>query len=642
LQTIIKEYGKKAGIIIGFILLVINFFNALTWIWSLVISLIFIFIGLLFRFHKSFARDFNKEEWLNVFGNGNSRYFFLLFLIALTWIPSLFKFPEKEKIKQQKVHITNPIFSKTDSTSFNVLILKFEDYVKNKETFCIGRALQENLNNLASNDRLILNLNIEYTDTIQQPRNKHEAIKVQNRNHSDLLIYGLARNVTDSCTSAEIAFRYVISKSVISKAKPAIKIKSFKHDSKYRHENSVEIEQDSLKINALSLSKWVKALINLKADKKNDAFLELDEILEDARDFYEISIENCDDEDYFVIKEMHNKKIRYSSIALTYYNLGLFEKALSTYDKAISIYPEEFAFYVNRGVVNSKLGYYQRSLNDFDKAINIEPKNSSLYSNRGIVYESLKQDLMAEKDFKTSISMDSSFSFPHYKLAHLLQKREKYNEAISYYSKTIYLDSMNAKAYHDRGVTYINLKNYKKGLSDIKRALVLKPVDIGFLNSLLVAYCALRDEKEALQIAQQLMSIAPENSKIYYNLGVLYSDTEKHKKAVSTFSKAISLDSLDAYSYNNRAFSLLKINKLDKAFNDLEKSKSLDKKNAWLYRNYACYYILKTKKQKAIQNLKKAIYMGYDDTVWLKSEKLLKPIRHTEDFNLILNEFLEK
>ncbi len=115
-------------------------------------------------------------------------------------------------------HTQNSIFNANDEDHFNVLIIRFEDYIAGEETYCIGRAVEEHLNVIAANENLSLPLkNIYVSDSILPPKSQREAIAIQKRHHSDLIIYGLARQVEQNCAGAEVCFRYKIAEQVIAK-----------------------------------------------------------------------------------------------------------------------------------------------------------------------------------------------------------------------------------------------------------------------------------------------------------------------------------------------------------------------------------------------------------------------------------------
>ncbi|MCK0145307.1 tetratricopeptide repeat protein [Arenibacter sp. F26102] len=533
-----------------------------------------------------------------------------------------------------------PIFNSNDSTSFNVLILNFEDYIAQKETSCIGRAIQENLNNISANDSLPINLNTQYIDSIMPPRSRNDAKKILSRHNADLVIYGLARNVKADCEGAELSFRYNISPHVTSKAVPVIEVKSFKHDSNYTSTNTIDIEKGLFKTDSLSLKKWTKALINLKADKSNDAFLELDEILTNARDLLQLGTKTVNGEKYITIKELSRRKDRYSGIAQTYFELGLNEKALKVFNEAILLYPEESGFYQNRGATYGELKQYEKSLKDFNKAISLNPNDAVYYSNRGAAYNNLNENLKALKDYDMAISLAPSLSGTYFSKGNLYYQLMDYEKAIKELSTFISLSPQESKGYINRGAAYAYLKQYDLSIKDFLMAIKIEPNDILTLNNLSGVYTLNKQFEKAIVTIKKASYLYPNHSKNYGQMGIIFSEMKEYKQSISAFDKAIELDSTDAFTYNNRAFSFLKLNRITDAFKDLEKSKLLDENNSWMYRNMACYYVLKMKNDQAIRYLEKSISMGYDDIYWMRTEELLNPIRETTEFKNLIEKLM--
>ena len=638
IQELLKSYGLPIVVLIGFILFVREVYDSFTLFLAITITVISIVLAILFKFYPPFQENFKKGDILYVFGNNIRRFYILIILNVIIWLPVGIKyFNQDTEPKRVFSEIKfNPIFQPKDSTSFNVLILHFEDYFKNKETDCISRAIQENLNNLSSNESLLLYLNAQYIDSVKQPRNRKEAETIQYKHNADLIIYGVARNVLDHCAGAELAFRYSISENVISKAKAAIKVKSFKHDSKYEKAIPTDIEQDSLKVNSISLKKWTRALINLKADNPNEAFLELDDILNEARDLVQLGTEIKNGEKYITLKEISNKKNRYSSISKTYFNLELYQKALTVFNEAISLYPEESSFYQNRGATYAKLKKFDNSLQDFTKAILLNPEDAAAYSNRGGVYEYLNENQKAMDDYNQAISIDSTFSYTYFNKGNLYLQSADYEKAINEYSTVISLNPEDLNAYINRSTAHIYLKQYHSAIEDLKKVIKSEPENISALNNISAAFSYLELYSEANQFLAKSISIDPKSSSSHQNLGILFSQMKEYEKSVKSFNTAIELDSLFAFAYNNRAYALLKMNNLKAAYSDLVKSKSLDDKNSWVYRNLACYYIKKSNNGYALENLEKAIFLGYDDISWLETEELLSPIQDQVEFKKLL------
>ncbi len=612
----------------------IDFINLPIAIWgTVVIIILFLF---LFYFPK-FKWKTSEGTIITVTKFQKTPYLFLAACVIGLWIPiGINNINQKKTTNLNLTKIEfNPIFQDNDTTSFNVLILDFEDFRK-KQTNCIGRSIQENLNNISANSDLSLFLNNQYVDSIKNPRSRKDAEKIQKNHNADLIIYGLAKDVTNDCTGAELVFRYNISDNVISKLGSVISARSYKHDSNYGYANTLEIEQDSLKINSITLKKWVKALVNVKAENPNMAFLELDEILKNSENYIQLKSDTLKGDKYIVIAEKKNKSNRFIAIGQTYFDLMQYEKALIVYDSAISLFPYEKAFYQNRGAIYSELGEYNRSLKDFDKYISLSPTEAHGYYNKGNTNRLIKQYLEAINNFNQAILLNpNDIAFYEYR-GIAFNAIGEYNNAIDDFNTIISLNPNFSGAYDGRGSSYYSLRQYERSIEDFKKAIELNPNSTSAINNLGATYGYLKKFVEAIRIFDKSIALDSTYASSYYNRAIVYSELTKYRKAIEDYNKAIAFEPSDSYAYNNRGYCLLKLNKPSEAILDINKSLSLDKNNSWAYRNLACYNILKSQNDLALKNLEKAISLGYDDFNWMNTEEILNPIRLKPEFQNLL------
>jgi len=544
-------------------------------IWGTII--IILLILLLFYFPK-FKWKIGGDNNITVTKFKKKPYLFLVACLVGLWIPICINHKKEASNNLTKVKF-NSIFHNNDSTSFNVLILDFEDF-RTKQTNCIGRSILENLNNVSANSDLSLFLNNQYADSIKNPRSRKDAEQIQNNHNADLIIYGLANNVTTDCTGAELVFRYSISDDVISKLGSVISARSFKHDSNYDNTNTIEIEQDSLKINSITLRKWVKALINVKAENPNKAFLELDEILKNSNNYIQLKSDTIKGEKYIVITEKKNKSNRFIAIGQTYFNLRQYEKALIVYDSAISLFPDEKVFYQNRGAIYSELGQYNKSLKDFDKYISLSPTNPDGYYNKGNANRLNKRYLKAINCFNQAISLNpNNIAFYEYR-GITFNAIGEYKNAIVDFNTIISLNTNFSGAYNGRGTSYYSLQQYERSIEDFKKAIELNPNSISAINNLGATYGYLKKYEKAITIINKAIALDSTNVNSYYNRAIIFSQLNKYQKAIVDYDKAIALDPKDSYAYNNRGYCLLKLNKPSEAILDINKSLSLDENNS--------------------------------------------------------------
>ncbi len=391
------------------------------------------------RCKKNCKRLFCKHHWLQPFlllaGIGTA-IIFGTDLFQAIGLKKPIDYLIQPEVKSDSIVNTasfRAIFPPNDSAHFNVLIIRFEDYIAGDDTYCIGRAIQEHLDVVQAQEALNLPLRIEYVpDSIPPPATKEKALNIQKRHHADLIIYGLAKNVQEGCSGAEVCFRYNIADHVVAQISPAIQLETTKHDQEYITTSPMELEKGILKINALSMKYWIKALISVKANKLDDAFLALTIIESDT-----LSLN----------KKQRAKK--YSSIAKTYSELKQYDRVVFLLNNAIALDPKGAGAYYNRGIAYYYLKEYKRAVEDYDRTISLDPKSAGAYNNRGLAYYYLKE----------------------------------YKRAIEDYDRAIALAPEGASAYNNRGIAYYDLKEYKRAIEDYDRAIALAPEGASAYNN---------------------------------------------------------------------------------------------------------------------------------------------------------------
>ncbi len=540
---------------------------------------------------------------------------------------------------------TNTLFQPNDEAYFNVLIIRFEDYIAEASTDCIGRAIEEHLNVIDVNEPLSLPLRTVYADSIPPPRNRAQALQIQARHHSDLVIYGLARQVEDNCAGAEVCFRYGIAEHLKQNMPLDIVVQPAKHDAEYIKTSPMGIEAGQLKVNSLSMKYWISALINFKVQEEEKAFGDLASLT--SMDTIGLSDKA--------------KAERYFEVADTYYKIGLFRKSLENIDKAIELESKNINYYIFRGNNYASLRSYKAAMIDFDNVIELDSQSAIGYRNIGLIQLELRKYEMALMVFNKAIKLDSLDAMSYSNRGFTYTKLGKYDLAIVDLDKAISLNPQESTFYNNRGLYYRRIKQNKMALTDYNEAIKLNPHAAAFYSNCGNVFLDLNLYQNAMKNFNKAINLNPRVPTFYNNRGITYAILTEYDLAIVEYNKAIDLDDKypDVYSnrgltyisikeydraridlikaidlnpknpftYNNLAYAQLKTNHLPKAKVNLEKSQSLDTENSWLYRNWACYYLLQKQEDKALANLEKAIDLGYDDKEWLEEEVFLDPIR---------------
>ena len=502
-----------------------------------------------------------------------------------------FSMKKKSEISLPNSNTFHPIFTPNDSVHFNILILRFEDYIAGEDTYCIGRAMQENLNVIQANEQLSLPLHTEYESSISPPKSLEEAQRLQKQHNADLIIYGLARKVQEDCIGAEICFRYNIAEQVISQVVPIIQIKPAKHDLDYISTSPMALEEGLLQIDALSLKHWVTSLINVKAGKDEEAFLELDKIGNDTT--------LNDDE----------RAKRFLAIGDTYSKLKQYPRAIKAFDKSISLNPNANTFYSHRGNAYYHLKHYNKAIQDYTKVIQLDFISAYIYNDRGNAYRKLGRVDQAIIDYAKAIELDSTFAYAYNGWGNAYFESKEYDKAIIYYTKAIQLDSSYAYVYNNLGNIYSVRGQKEKAIINYTKAIELDSTFAFAYNNRGDSYRALRQYDKAIIDHTKAIELDSTYANSYNNRGVAYKNLGQYNEAIIDYTKAIELDSTHVNAYNNRGNAFKNLGQNKKAIIDYDKAIELAPNYTYPYNGRGNAFKNLGQYRKAIQSYTEAIQL---------------------------------
>lgn len=506
--------------------------------------------------------------------------------------------------KETPTTTNTTIFSPDDSTSFNVLILRFEDYVAKSPTECIGLAIEERLNVIKANEQLPLPLQTHYADTIPRPKSIEEAQQIQKLHHADLVIYGLAQNVQEGCAGADICFRYNIADKVVANIAPVIEVQTTKHDSDYTSTTPMDIEKGVLKIDNLSLKYWITSLMNVKINKPDEAFLELDKIGADT-----------------TLNDVE-KAQRFLTIGDTYSDLKQHQRAIQAYNKAIELNPEYADAFYKRGLSYLDLERHQQSIQDFDQAVKLKPDFALAYAYRGNAYRSLKLYDQAVEDYGKSIHLNSSYAWVFNNRGLSFYDIDKSDKAINDFKKAIELNPNYDRAYNNLGISYYQLKLYEEAIDSYSKAVELNPSFASVYNNRGSALSALNQFDSAIQDYNKAIQLNNNSSLFYNNRGNAFKDLKQFKQAIINYDKAIQLDSNNTLPYNNRGITYRSLKMPKKAILDYNKAIQLDSNYTLAYNNRGNAYCDLKQYRLAIQNYDKVLELDPNFKLARKNREL--------------------
>ncbi|MFL1895027.1 tetratricopeptide repeat protein [Aquimarina sp. 2-A2] len=489
-----------------------------------------------------------------------------------------------------------PIFSEVDQTSFNILIIPFENYLNKEEDNCIGRAIQESIGVIEANNNFKLRIKAKSVDSISPPKNIFEVEKIQQNHNTDLIIYGLAKNGLGKCRNIEINLRYYINKKIVSKVSPVINMNVFRHDSDYILTNPQDIEKGKLRIDAVSFKFWLTALVDMKLDNPEKAFLELASISRDSSKISEYEL---------------SKKFR--TIGNTYSDLNQHNRAIKAYDKAIKLNPLDTILYNSRGLALKKLKKYKEAIYNFESVIELDSMNDAAIYNLGSVYSILKKNSLAINSFTKAIEINPKKEDYHIYSGLVSGETNNHSEAIKSYSIALTINKNDTIAYNNRGVAYKQIGKFNLAMADYNKALSLDSTLISAYNNRGIIYKKLKKYDQALHDYTKAINLNENNVvNAYFNRGVLYSIIGKYRLALRDLNTYLSKNKSDYDSYHQRGIVFRELGMLRLAIEDFEKATLLKENSPEVLINKAKTFLILDNYNAAVLDLNK--YLSLDPT----------------------------
>ncbi|KPM33260.1 TPR repeat-containing protein [Croceitalea dokdonensis DOKDO 023] len=479
-------------------------------------------------------------------------FFLILIPLAVNYSPKWFQsneswqYPEKETMK-----VFTPIFNDEDSTSLNILILRFEDFVADKNTYCIGRTIEDILNtDDFQNDR---SLNVFYADSILSPKNLYEARIIEEKHNADLVIFGLVNDIKNNCEEAQVCYRYQISESLVKSVISPIELKGKKFDRSFQSVIPSQLD-NTLSFDNTTLKSWVIGLYSIKKGETYRTLIEIDKVVGN----------------HSLPQKTRSERLAYfgqTFIQIRQDSLAYF--ALEKSMKLDSVNPISYLFLSRLQFLNRR---YDKAEEILKKGLNITDNSawkSKFYLDLAKLYVGTIEPREILRENPTN------FTELHHNL------NTKNENARFFFNKAIEVDSLNAEAFLGMGIH--ELHNSPSGF------------ELMFAGKYFDKFMALKPELKYL---------------VYSNLGVYYSVKGNYSKSLEYHEKAIRQNSTDYNNYIMRQNVFRKIKDFESAINDLNIAITLESNNYLAYQQLAMVYKGLGDFNQAENQFIKAIYLN--------------------------------
>jgi tetratricopeptide (TPR) repeat protein/S1-C subfamily serine protease len=188
----------------------------------------------------------------------------------------------------------------------------------------------------------------------------------------------------------------------------------------------------------------------------------------------------------------------------------------------------------------------------------------------------------------------------------ILYRKKKYQVAIAIYDRVIHRYP-EAYTYYNRGRAKSDLGNNQEAILDYDRAIALNPKFVEAYNNRGATKSVSGNKQAAIIDFDRAIAINPKHAEAYYNRGKAKSDLGNKQEAILDYDRAIVLNPKFAEAYNNRGTAKSDLGNKQAAIIDFEKAIAINPNHAEAYYNLGTIKFDSGNKQAAIIDFDKAI-----------------------------------
>ncbi|MCM8808182.1 MAG: tetratricopeptide repeat protein, partial [Candidatus Omnitrophica bacterium] len=234
----------------------------------------------------------------------------------------------------------------------------------------------------------------------------------------------------------------------------------------------------------------------------------------------------------------------WNNLGVTYFEKGLYEKAVDYFKKTLEISPDAIKPLIGLAKSYYMLGKYKEAEETCNKILKIKPDEANSYSILGLIYK----------------------------------HKGNYKKGFEYLLNSIKYDPHQTLSYYFIGKWFLELHDYKNAGIFFKKGIEIDPTESLNYNGLGIVYLEYyKNYPYALYLFQKAHRIKNNEASYMFNIGKTYQILNDHKSAILWFEKGLSLDKNNLQVMNDMAISYLMIGEKEKAKRILEEIIKKDK-----------------------------------------------------------------
>lgn len=170
-----------------------------------------------------------------------------------------------------------------------------------------------------------------------------------------------------------------------------------------------------------------------------------------------------------------------------------------------------------------------------------------------------------------------------------LQKKERYNDAITLYEKIIHLKPDWDLPYNNRGLAYRHKGLHEQSIKDFDKALEINPMSLLALNNKGIALSSLGRYEKSIGFFKEALKINPLDAEVWENKGHSLANLGRYGDALNCYDEVLELTPTKSRAWVNKGLILRKLGRHEDAINYFNEALKIDPVNAivWYHKGKA-------------------------------------------------------
>lgn len=296
---------------------------------------------------------------------------------------------------------------------------------------------------------------------------------------------------------------------------------------------------------------WIKSHIQEEIKLKEDIQKKIqntsknskEEFIELINELYAIeeygkAIEICQ----IAIKKNPQEAIFYWLLGDMFLKNNKKENALDAYRHYLILSPNSKDWTLNIIQILKSLWRFEEALEEADKAITVDKTNKNAYLLQWEILSILWREEEALNIYYTALK-NIKYEWFYLNIWFILQKQEKYQEAIEQYNEALKISPMNEDIYTNKTGCLLALKKYQEAEECANYVLdKINPNCLSVLVNKWLILGILERYEEALEILDKTIKIDPKHANSYYIKAGIYLEKDNIPETIENIRKTIELD----------------------------------------------------------------------------------------------------